>query len=87
LTDLIDYDKDHIPDSLVAKVKPMMDIEALTEAKIKSASGALVAVRIWVIAMVTYHEVLKIVNPKRALAAEMGAKLEVVMKSLNEKRA
>lgn len=65
----------------------MMEIEALAEAKVKSASGALVAVRIWVIAMITYHEVLKIVNPKRALAAEMTQKLEVVMKSLNEKRA
>jgi dynein heavy chain len=64
-----------------------MDLEALTEAKIKNASGALVAVRIWVMAMVTYHEVLKIVNPKRALAAEMSQKLEVVMKALNEKRA
>jgi len=87
LTDLIDYDKDHIPDTLVAKVKPMMDLEVLTEAKIKNASGALVAVRVWVIAMITYHEVLKIVNPKRALAKEMGDKLEIVMKNLNEKRA
>lgn len=37
--------------------------------------------------MITYSEVLKIVNPKRAIAAEMTAKLEVVMKRLNEKRA
>jgi hypothetical protein len=37
--------------------------------------------------MITYSEVLKIVNPKRAIAAEMGAKLDVVMKNLNEKRA
>lgn len=29
LTDLIEYDKDNIPDALVARVKPMMDIEAL----------------------------------------------------------
>jgi len=87
LNDLIEYDKDNIPDTLVAKVKPMMELEALTEAKIKSASGALVAVRIWVNAMVTYHEVLKVVGPKRAIAAEMTAKLEVVMKNLGEKRA
>ena len=84
---MIEYDKDHIPDDLIAKVKPMMELEALTEAKVKNASGALVAVRLWVIAMITYHEVLKIVNPKRAIAAEMTAKLEVVMKNLNEKRA
>jgi hypothetical protein len=37
--------------------------------------------------MITYHEVLKIVNPKKALAAEMTAKLDGVMKNLNEKRA
>lgn len=87
LSDLIEYDKDNIPDVLVAKVKPMLDLEALTEAKVKSASVALVAVRLWVKAMITYHEVLKIVNPKRAIAAEMTIKLEVVMKNLNEKRA
>ena len=45
------------------------------------------AVRIWVLAMITYHEVLKIVNPKREIAAQMTAKLEVVMSNLNEKRA
>lgn len=87
LNDLIEYDKDNIADALIAKVKPMMDLEALSEAKIKNASGALVAVRIWVNAMITYHEVLKIVNPKRALAAEMTEKLEGVMKNLNAKRA
>lgn len=87
LQDLIDYDKDHIPDALVAKVKPMMDLEVLSEAKIKSASGALVAVRLWVNAMITYHEVLKVVGPKRAIASEMTAKLEVVMTALNAKRA
>jgi plasmid maintenance system antidote protein VapI len=41
----------------------------------------------WANAMVTYHEVLKIVNPKRAIAAEMSAKLDKVMANLNEKRA
>ena len=65
----------------------MMEIEALSEAKVKNASGALVAVRLWVMAMITYHEVLKIVNPKRIIVAEMTAKLEIVMKNLNEKRA
>jgi dynein heavy chain len=46
-----------------------------------------VAVRVWVVAMITYNEVLKIVVPKKAIAAEMTAKLDVVMKNLNEKRA
>jgi len=84
---LLEYDKDHIADELIGRVKPMMEIEALSEAKVKNASGALVAVRLWVMAMITYHEVLKIVNPKRIIVAEMTAKLEIVMKNLNEKRA
>lgn len=87
LKELIGYDKDNIPDSMVDRVKPMMELEALSEAKVKNASGALVTVRLWIMAMVTYHEVLKVVNPKRAIAAEMTAKLEVVMKNLNEKMA
>ena len=87
LQDMIDYDKDNIPDTLIAKVKPMMEIEVLQEAKIKSASVALVAVRLWVNAMITYHEVLKVVGPKRLIVSEMTAKLEIVMKNLNEKRA
>jgi dynein heavy chain len=34
-----------------------------------------------------YHELLKIVNPKREKVKEMNAKLAVVRKSLAEKRA
>jgi dynein heavy chain len=84
---MINYDKDNIPDTLISKIKPMMDKEELSEAKVKSASGALVAVRVWILAMITYHEVLKIVNPKRAIAAEMGAKLAIVQSNLAEKQA
>jgi dynein heavy chain len=65
----------------------MMENEFLTEAKVKNASGALVAVRVWVLAMIKYNKVLKIVNPKKAIAAEMTAKLDIVMGKLNEKRA
>jgi len=87
LKELINYDKDHIPDAMILKVKPMMELEAMSEAKVKSASGALVTVRLWICAMITYHEVLKIVNPKREIAATMSAKLAIVMADLNEKRA
>ncbi len=36
--------------------------------------------------MIKYYEVLKIVNPKKAIAAEMGGKLAGVQANLNEKR-
>lgn len=78
LQELINYDKDNIPDALVARVKPLMEKEEMSEKKIANASGALVAVRIWVEAMIKYHEVLKIVAPKKAIAAEMGEKLAIV---------
>jgi hypothetical protein len=38
-------------------------------------------------AMITYHEVLKVVNPKKEIVKEMTIKLDGVMKNLNEKRA
>jgi dynein heavy chain, axonemal len=83
---LINYEKDHIPDALIAKVKPLMEKEEMSEKRVANASGALVAVRIWVEAMITYHNVLKIVNPKKAIAKEMADKLEIVQANLNEKR-
>lgn len=58
----------------------------MAEKKVANASGALVAVRVWVEAMIKYHEVLKIVNPKKAIAEEMGQKLAIVQSNLNEKR-
>lgn len=86
LTSLVEYEKDSIPDALIAKVKPLMETEIMSEKKVSSASGALLAVRVWVEAMIKYYEVLKIVNPKRAIAAEMGEKLAIVQANLNEKR-
>lgn len=37
--------------------------------------------------MLKYHETLKVVNPLREQAAEMGQKLAVVQAALAEKRA
>jgi len=59
----------------------------MEEAKIKNISSALLPVRIWIVAMLQYHETLKIVNPLREQAAEMGEKLAIVQAALSEKRA
>lgn len=87
LQSMLSYDKDNIPDSLIAKVKPLMEKEEVKVENVRKASKALVAVHVWCNAMITYHEVLKIVNPKRELANEMGAKLSKVRQNLAEKRA
>lgn len=67
---MIEYEKDHIAPAIIEKARPMLELEVMSEAKIKNASNALVAVRVWICAMIKYHDVLKIVNPKRAIAAE-----------------
>jgi dynein heavy chain len=87
LKDLLSYDRDNIPDSLVAKVKPMMELEEMSENSIGRASKDLLPVRVWVTAMLKYHQVLKIVNPMRETARVMGEKLDVVMTALREKQA
>jgi dynein heavy chain len=87
MADMKDYDKEHIPESTVKKVNAIITSEDFTMEKVKSASQALVAILKWSSAMMSYHELLKIVNPKRALVKEMNEKLAVVRKSLAEKRA
>jgi dynein heavy chain len=78
LQKLIEYDKDHMPDELIARVKPFMEDPLMDEKKIGSVSKALVPVKIWIEAMIKYHETLKIVNPMRETARVMGEKLSVV---------
>ena len=78
LKSLINFDKENIPDATVERAKPILETPELAEAKVLAASKALVPIRIWVVAMITYHETLKIVNPLRSQAAEMGGKLAVV---------
>ena len=87
LESLKTYDKDNIADQLVAKVSPMLEREENSIKAVEKASKALVAVHIWCGAMVKYHEVLKIVNPKREEAKVMGAELDSVQRNLAEKRA
>jgi hypothetical protein len=55
--------------------------------RVGKASSALKNVRVWIVAMLTYFKTLKIVNPMREKAAEMNAKLKIVMADLNVKLA
>jgi dynein heavy chain, axonemal len=59
----------------------------MEEAKVKNASGALVGCRIWVAAMIKYHEVLKVVNPMREIARVKGEELAAVQAVLATKLA
>jgi len=52
---------------------------------VKGASEAMLGVRKWANAMMKYHELLKIVNPKREKVAEMNVMLKEVRARLKEK--
>lgn len=83
---MIDYDKENIPEDTVKKVNKILNSEDFTLEKVRSASNALVAIHKWVSAMMQYHELLKIVNPKREKVKEMNEKLAIVRANLVEKR-
>ena len=83
---MIDFDKENIPESTVKRVNAILNSEDFTIEKVRGASGALVAIHKWVSAMMQYHELLKIVNPKRQKVAEMNEKLAIVRANLADKR-
>jgi dynein heavy chain len=82
LKQLKTYPRDSMPEELIRKVSPLMEEEIMAEAKVKNASSALLYVRVWVVAMITYYETLKVVNPLRSEAAAMDEKLKIVQDAL-----
>jgi hypothetical protein len=87
MQDMKDFDKENIKEGTVKKVNAIIESEDFTMEKVKSASNALVAILKWSSAMMQYHELLKIVNPKRILVKEMNEKLVIVRADLKKKLA
>ena len=85
LKNMIEYKKDNIAEKIVKDVNKIIEDPEFSMEKIKAASEALLGITKWVKAMMKYHDLLKIVNPKRAKVAEMNAQLEVVRGRLAEK--
>jgi dynein heavy chain, axonemal len=82
---MLEFDKDNQDEKIVRKVKALLDSPDFSMQDILSASQALGGIMKWVQAMVKYHELLKIVNPKRAKVAEMNEALAIVKQRLAEK--
>jgi dynein heavy chain len=85
MKDMKEFDKENIKESTVKNVNAIITSDDFTMEKVKSASNALVAILKWSSAMMQYHELLKIVNPKRILVKEMNEKLVVVRADLKKK--
>lgn len=86
LKDMISYDKDNIDEKIVKRVNAMLASPSFSMADIYQASPALMGIMKWIKAMMSYHELLKIVNPKRLKVKEMNEELSKVRARLEEKR-
>lgn len=82
MSDMENYDKENIPESTVKKVNAILNAPGFTYDSVKSASGALSGVYKWSGTMMKYHELLKIVNPRREKVALMKAELKIVREKL-----
>jgi len=85
LGDMLSYDKENIPEKTVKNVNAVFNNPNFSLDAVKTASEALLGICKWAMAMMKYHELLKIVNPKRAKVAEMNEKLSIVRAQLAEK--
>ena len=82
ISDMQNYDKDNIPDKIIKQINPFMEDPNFEPKMIQKASKACTAICMWVRAMHMYHNVVLMVEPKKAQLAEAQASLEVTMGAL-----
>ena len=87
MSDMVNYDKDNIEDSVINKVVPFMTDPEFTPEMIKKASVACTAICMWAHAMHDYHFVALGVAPKKAALAEAQGILDKVLASLAQAKA
>lgn len=83
---LVEFDKDNIPAAVLKKLRKYTADPNFTPAQVASHSQAAMSMCLWVRAIETYAEVLKVVDPKRKRVAEAVQRLEMVEQELNEKQ-
>lgn len=88
LDNLKDFDKDNIPDTVMDRVKKnYINNRDFIPDKVRQVFVPCEGISKWVIAMNTYHQVSKIVAPKKVALAAAEAELTAQMEKLNAKRA
>ncbi|CAE8610871.1 unnamed protein product [Polarella glacialis] len=87
LDDLFQFDKDNIPEPIIAAIGHYVDREDFVPEQIKKASVACEALCMWTRAMHKYHFVAKAVEPKRRLLADAESSLEITMTKLRGAQA
>ncbi|CDI82020.1 hypothetical protein EAH_00024820 [Eimeria acervulina] len=87
LEDLLKYDKDNIPESIIATIGPYIERTDFDPTAIRKASVACEAICMWVRAMFKYYHVAKTVEPKRAKLQQAEAELLATTDNLNKTKA
>ncbi|VEN46856.1 unnamed protein product [Callosobruchus maculatus] len=88
LDNLVNFDKDNIPQKIMDKLKhQILTDESFDPDKIKTASTAAEGLCKWVIAISKYDKVAKVVAPKKAALAIAEATYAEAMAALELKRA
>ncbi|VDD79452.1 unnamed protein product [Mesocestoides corti] len=86
LDSLLNFDRDNIPDAIIARIQPYIDSEAFTPQAISKVSKACTSICLWVRAMFKYHHVAKTVAPKRAAIKAAEKELQETEFILKEAR-
>jgi len=84
---LLGFDKDHIPDEVMEKLKPLEEDPNFDPEVIKKASVAAFGICKWVRAMIVYDGVAKVVGPKREQLEKSETELNEIMSTLAGKKA
>lgn len=84
---LIEYDREHISEITIKKVKTYIDNKDFDPAKIERVSKVAKSVALWVIAIEKFSKVYKIVEPKIRKAREAENEKEEIMAVLKKKQA
>eukprot|EP00392_Amoebophrya_sp_AT5.2_P003107 g3112.t1 len=84
---MIEYDKDNIAESVIAKVKPFEADPNFDPEAVKKSSVAAAGMCKWVRAMIVYERVAREVGPKREALAASQAKLKQAQDKLALKKA
>ncbi|EQC29095.1 hypothetical protein SDRG_13255 [Saprolegnia diclina VS20] len=87
LESLMGFDKDNIPDAVIAKVQPYIDDPNFTPDAIEKSSKACTAICMWARAMYTYYFVAKSVEPKKQALAQAQTELDATMEILRGAQA
>ena len=83
---LLNYDKDNIPPSVIAKIKVLIANPEFDPAAVSKVSAAATGLCKWCRAMEVYDRIAKVVEPKRAALREAEANLKVMMDELAGKQ-